>query len=343
MIERYPHNDGDYLRIHRALQRSILNNIDKDPVRRDQRFEDVISTLRRALPTVNIIGRSDASQFSVFARYLPQVFSVHAVLVDSQPPIKSRLGFVDIVADIAFYCRSQGRGPDALSLLYTAEKLCNDAEPSEKTRENETRKLLKLQADILSLIAGILKPQGKEGRDRALEYIDRIIAIRKQELEGIPRKQWTELQGTNVTRALIDRALTLCYADRIDEAAPMYIEGMEYYKSVGNELRLNHLRIQWLWILSSRQKRQETRKEAAEALGFILRTLGDENPLTQQSRGRVARALFTIGDVAESLEMHKQVFSWRLGKHGHQDDGTLGSQYGLAVCYQHTGALDKAE
>ncbi|KAI0406996.1 hypothetical protein F4802DRAFT_555256 [Xylaria palmicola] len=158
LIERYLHDNDDALRIHRALQRSILNDLDQDPARRDQRFEEIVSILRRALPTINIIGRSDATQFSVFAKYLPQAFSVHAVLVDSQPPIKSSLEFVDVVADIGFYCRTQDESV-ALPLLYTAEGICNDVDAS-KIGENETRNLLKLKADILSLIAVILKPRG---------------------------------------------------------------------------------------------------------------------------------------------------------------------------------------
>ncbi|KAJ8116525.1 hypothetical protein ONZ43_g4421 [Nemania bipapillata] len=297
LIERHLYNNDDSLRTHRALQRSILNNFDQDPARRDRRFENVVSILRRALPTANIIARSDATQFSTFARYLPQVFSVHAVLVDSQPPIKCSLEFVEVAADMGFYCRSQGETV-ALPFLYTAERICNDAEAS-KVGEDETRNLLKLKADILSLIAIIVKPR--------------------------------------------DKALTLCYADQLDEAVPMYEEGIEYYKSVGNELRLNHLRVLRLWILSSRQKKEETRKEAAESLNFMIRTLGEDNPLTQQSRSRVAGALFTIGDVGEALKMHEQVFEWRLGKYGHRFDETFGSQYCLAVCYQHVGELAKAE
>ncbi|KAJ8132647.1 hypothetical protein O1611_g977 [Lasiodiplodia mahajangana] len=341
LIERSLYDNIDSLRIHRELQRFILQNLNQNRARRDQRFEDIVSMLRRALPTANIIGRSDATQFSTFVRYLPQVFSVHAVLVGSQPPIKCSLEFVEVVADIGFYYRSQD-GTVALPLLYTAERVCNDTEAS-KVSEDETRNLLKLKADILSLISVIVKPRGKDGRAKALVYIDRIIAIRKEELKGIPREKWTELQGTNVFRALIDKALTLCYADRIDEAVPMYEEGMEYFKSVGNELRLNHIRVQRLWILSSRQKKEETRKEAAESFDYMIRTLGEENPLTQQSRSRVATALFTIGDVREALRMHKQVFEWRLGKHGNRHWETFASQYCLAVCYQHVGELEKAE
>ncbi|KAI0101705.1 hypothetical protein GGR51DRAFT_563166 [Nemania sp. FL0031] len=340
LIERYLYNNGDSLRIHRALQRSILNDLDRDLARRDLRFETIVSILRRALPTVNIIGRSDASQFPTFARYLPQVLSVHAVLVDSHPPIKGSLEFVEVVADIGFYCRTRDETV-ALPLLYTAERICKDAEAS-KVSEDETRNPLRLEADILSLISVIVKPRGKEGRDKAMVYIDRIIAIHKEELKDIPREKWTELQGTNFFRALMDKALTLCYADQIDEAAPMYKEGMEYYKSVGNEVRLNHLRVQQLWVLSSRQKKEETQKEAAESLDFMIRTLGEENPLTQQSRSRAAGALFTIGDVEKALKMHEQVFGWRLGKYGNRHDETFGSQYCLAVCYQHVGELEKA-
>lgn len=340
LVDRYLSPSGDCLKTHQAIQRSILQNLDKDPVKRDQTFGQVVSILRKALPTVNIIGRSDESQSPVFAKYLPQVLFLHTNFKQSHQ-IKANLKFVELIADVGFYCRTQDE-TTALPALYTAEGICGEVDDS-KLDETESRYLLKLKADILSLIAIIVKPRGKEGQAKALEYIDRIIQLREEELKDVPQEQWTELQGTNMHRAVVDKALTLCYADRVEEAAPLFERAEEYYKSVGNEVRLYHVRVMYLWVLATRQNRTETRKAAHAALSFMVEKLGDDNPLTQQSRARIGGVFFTIGDVEQAAENLETVFKWRLVKYGHLHDESLGAQYTLAVCRQHLGDFKKAE
>ncbi|KAI1130879.1 hypothetical protein F5Y10DRAFT_262820 [Nemania abortiva] len=341
LIERCLQDKSDSFRLLGDLQRCILDDMDSDPGRRDQVFEEVVSILRHALPTVNIIDRSDATQFPIFAKYLPHVFQVNKTLKDSHPPIKPGLLFVDVIADVGFYCHTQDSS-DALPLLYTGENICNDIE-SLTMVDKERRDLVKLRADVLSAIAVIVKPRGKKGREKAMGYIDRVIALREEELRGIPQKERTGQQGTNYIRALADRAFTLCCEDRVDEAMSLYNKAIDYYSSVENETRIHHIRIQQLWYHSTKQDKETTRRVADESLKFMIQNLGDENPLTQQSRYRVAGALFTIGDVDKALPMHKQAFDWRLAKYGKLSYETLGTQYCLAVCYQHTGELGQAE
>ncbi|KAH7142794.1 hypothetical protein B0J13DRAFT_526243 [Dactylonectria estremocensis] len=203
-------------------------------------------------------------------------------LVQPEPRIKSNLKLVDIVADVAFYCSTQDETA-ALPARYTAEKICTEFDDS-NLGVDESRHRSKLKADIFSLIAMIVKLRGKEEQAQALQYINRIIEIREEELKDIPPSQWTELQGTNIQRELIDKALTLCYADRVEESAQLYERAEEYYKSVGNDWSLNHIGIMYLWVLATCQKKEEARDTASTALRFMTEKFGDDNPLAQQSR-----------------------------------------------------------
>jgi hypothetical protein len=351
LVERYMSPDGDCLKTHRMLQRSILQRLDRTTDKRQAAFDQVVSILRRSVPTINIIGRSDNSQFPVYAKYLPQLLVLHeSSNLASTDPGTSRvvagLGFIELVADFGFYCRTQDE-TTALPVLRSAEAACaemdKDREWSSSEDEAKRRRFLKLRADILSLISVIVKPRGKAGQAEAFAYLDRIIEIRRAELEGIPREAWTEEQTTNHHRALVDRALTLCYADRVEEAARPMEEAESFYASVGNETRRQHVRMQYTWILATRQDVARAKAYGQEAVDYMTRELGAENPLTQQARSRFGAILFTIGDLEGSKREHEISFKWKFLRYGRYRDETLGSLFCLAVSKQHLGDLAGAE
>ncbi|KAK4043311.1 hypothetical protein C8A01DRAFT_32631 [Parachaetomium inaequale] len=328
LVERYMSPDGDCLKTHRILQQSLLQRLDKTPDHRQAIFGQVVSILRRSTPQVNVVGRSDDSQFAVFAKYLPQLLVLNSNLThSSKPKIRPGLTFVELAADFGFYCRTQDE-PTALPVLRTAEAMCADlaadymhppasaeASPTSAAR----RRYLKLQADVLSLISIIVKPRGKAGQAEAFTYLDRIIEIRRLELEGIPPGQWSEEQATNHHSARVDKALTLCYADRVEEAAPFMEEAEAFYASVGNELpaRANAVRV-------------DLGSEAGWGQG-------------EASRSRLGDILFTIGDVQGAMREHEVAFAWRLSRYGYLHDETLGNLFCLAVCRQHLGDAEGAE
>jgi hypothetical protein len=81
----------------------ILQRLDADLPRRAERFDKVIAIVRRAVLIVNVVGRSDSTQFSRFAKYLPQVASVHRVFKNSEPAIMGTLTFASILDDSCYY------------------------------------------------------------------------------------------------------------------------------------------------------------------------------------------------------------------------------------------------
>jgi hypothetical protein len=81
----------------------ILQRLDADLPRRAERFEKVVAIVRRAVPVFNIVDRSDITQFPRFAKYFPQVFSVHRVFKNSEPAITGTLTFASILDDNSYY------------------------------------------------------------------------------------------------------------------------------------------------------------------------------------------------------------------------------------------------
>lgn len=102
-MTRIVQENSDSLRTHRALQMCILQRLDDDQPRRAERFDTVVAILRRAVPIVNVVDRSDSSQFSRFAKYLLQVASVQRVFKNSEPPITGTLSFASVLDDTCYY------------------------------------------------------------------------------------------------------------------------------------------------------------------------------------------------------------------------------------------------
>ena len=196
---------------------------------------------------------------------------------------------------------------------------------------------------LLTIISMIIHYRGIAGRERALAMIRRVVALREEEMGPIPRADWTDLQAVNYARAHVDLACELCESNRPGDAAPLLTKCIGIYTEMDNKFRLALVYIYELMVLSTAQKRAETRTQAEIALATVETMLGGDNPLGNLARFQVAMAYFTIGDVETAIRLVQAVFQQRLMMLGHANDLTLASQYCLAVCAQNTGQLDVAE
>ncbi len=341
LVERYLLQAGDYLKTHRALQRTILQGLDTDLAKRQKVFDEVVAIARKAFPEANIITRGDTSRYEQSARYMTQVLSIHKTYIESEPPMDKRLQFAKLLSDVGFYGVNNAIQAQAFSLLETAESICTvllDSQPDE---------VLPVLGDVLGPLQVMIQYLGVEGRHKAFEISKRVIEIRQQQKAGIPRDRWTQLDFVNFGRAHNDMAICLSQLNKVEEASPRFDSALDFYKLAGNEetltSRFGHIYSFQLWPLAVAQKVTEARKLADRSLTLIAKAVGVDTPLHLQTKFIVAMTLFTTGFVDEALQLHKEVLEKRLTRQGGGHHLTLGSQYSLAVCYHDTGDLGQAE
>lgn len=134
LVERYNLPSKDYLRTHRALQRTILQRLDADLARRQSVFDEVIMITRKAFPRADIITRGATINYAQSAKYMPQVISVHTNFIQSDPVMKKRIEFADLLGDVGYSGVSNACQGEALQLLQTGESICTallDCRPAE--------------------------------------------------------------------------------------------------------------------------------------------------------------------------------------------------------------------
>lgn len=341
LVERYILPAGDYLRTHRALQRTILQGLDMDLPKRQRVFDEVVAIARKAFPEANIITRGDTSRYEQCARYMTQVISIHETFVQSEPAIEKRLQFAKLLSDVGYYGVNNAIQAEAFGLLETAESICTALL---NFQPDEVRPVL---GDILGPLQVMIQYFGVKGRHKALEISTRVITIREQQKAGIPRDEWTQLDLVNFGRAHNDMGVGLSQLNRAEEASQWFGSALDFYKSAGNEetltSRFGHIYCFQLWPLAVAQKVTEARKLADRSLTLIAKAVGADSPLHLQTKFIVGMTLFTTGFVDEALKLHEEVFEKRLTRQGGSHHLTLGSQYNLAVCHHNAGGFEKAE
>ncbi|KAH7322588.1 pfs domain-containing protein [Stachybotrys elegans] len=328
-------NGIDSLRTHRALQISILQQLDEDLPRRAARFQDVVGMVRKAIPTANVVHRSDEKQFPQFEKYIPQASSVLRVFENSEPAIDGTLEFASILNDCCFYSFVKDNGAAVQSYAATGQKVCVQF-PEDNTAAQV------ILADLLQTLSQILHYLSDAGRREALELAQRVLAMRKKALAGIPEDKWTKLQTINFARAHADLGWELCEADRPSEAEGLYQTCVDIYQRANAEIRLILIQTNQLMVLSTAQKVADTREQARSVVRAIESIADDDNPIVSVVRFQASLALFTVGDVEEALRLGLLVFQQRSAALGKSNNLALASQYCVAVYLQNSGDLEQA-
>lgn len=335
LVHRTVLEGSDSLRTHRALQMSILQDLDQDLPKRSTRFNEVVAIVRRAVPASNVIKRSDSSQFPRFAKYTPQASAVLRVFQNSEPAMPSAPGLVSVLNDVCYYLYTQSDSLLAFDFAETGNKVCSEMPDNPETQT--------FRADFLSIMAMLLYHKGVSGRQRGLQHIRNVVELRKKALEGIPRGEWTELQTVNFARAHADLGYVLCEKNEFDEAGALFQICIDIYTQIKNENRLALILSNKVLTLSTSQNMSETRDKGHLAVSKIESLLDPDNPLIFVIKHQVAQAYFTVGDVREAMDLTLPVFQHRSNRLGRSHHLTLGCQYFLAVLFQNLGDLEKAQ
>ena len=341
LVERYVLPNGDYLRTHRALQRTILQSLDLDLEKRQRVFDEIVDIVSNSFPAANILTRGDTSQYQQSARYLPQVLSIHTNYKHSKPQIKGRLTFARLLSDVGYYGVNNANQAEVLDLMKTGETICQgplDLRPA------EVRPIL---GNILGPMQVLIQYLGVDGRRRALEINKLQIENRRLQLGGVPKDLLTQLDYVNLARAHNDMGVNLCQLNLVDEAKSWFDQALGYYQSAGSEetltSRFGHIYCFLMLPLAVNRRATELRQMASRSMTLVAKAVRIDSPLLLQTRFFVGMTYFTLGFLDEALQLHQEVFQNRLVRLGTGHHLTLASQYNLAVVYQDTGNLDQAE
>ena len=102
----------------------VMHELKRNPVERQCVYESIREIVGQAFPRPNIAARGHETTWRPMSKYLPQVMSLHAVVVASDPKIDGDLEFVAILADASCFYLEPGVHKEAVPLLRTAQIIC---------------------------------------------------------------------------------------------------------------------------------------------------------------------------------------------------------------------------
>jgi len=253
----------------------------------------------------------------------------------------NNFNFVWFLQDAGYYLLNKGIEVDAIPILETA------VEVGTAMVSTDPAKIRPIVADALSSLQLYKQYFGISGRQEAKRLTITELELLDEQMAGVPKDQWTDHDKICFVRALVDLGVTSIQLTQMDEGNAALERALGYYNILQDQApvvaRLALIKCCKLWPSATEQKAGDTRKLATEACELMVRELGKDAPLTQQVKFVAASAMFTIGDVDEALQRHKDVYDTLLRDRGSSAHDTLASQYNLAVCYQNVGQLEQAE
>ncbi|PMD52524.1 pfs domain-containing protein [Hyaloscypha bicolor E] len=341
LIERDETPIGLSLRTHRALQRSILHKLDRDIDTRQLVFTEVVKIVRNPFPRLDPAKRGDPSKWAIYEKYLPQVISLEEAFAQSNPKISDNLEFTTILRDAGSYLMNNGYQPDAVSLLETAVATCNSLLETEPLAAGNVLDGCLSNLQVYNQFMGIA------GRRNALKLTARELELRSAQVDGLPRDQYTETDVIKFGRVFVDKGCAHSQMELLEEAGELFDKALEWYEQAGGEkalpARTAQLYACQLWVVAPTQNKTKAQELTQRSLKLASDSVGLENPLTLAAMFSAAMAAFTIGGIAEALQLHKKVHEARIHLRGPAHHDSLASQYQVAVCYQNSNDLESAE
>ena len=99
LVERDVHNDEGRLRIHRALQRNILHNLNSNVDERQVIFREALKLVRTAFPWQDLAKRGGSGQWPTSQKYRSQVMNLSTTYTQMEPKLMADMDFSTLLRD----------------------------------------------------------------------------------------------------------------------------------------------------------------------------------------------------------------------------------------------------
>ncbi|KAF2685927.1 pfs domain-containing protein [Lentithecium fluviatile CBS 122367] len=341
LVERDNSNGVICLRTHRAFKRHILHGLDTNIPKRTAVFNTVVEIVRRVFPVPSIAKRGDSSVWQLCDKYIAQIVSLNDVFVQSSSGIKGNAQYAALMRDAGFYLMNNGEQVDAISILESAESVCNDL----ISQGNEEVKIIK--ADAIGTLGIYSNYMGIPGREKSRRLALEAIELRGSMLGDVLEKDWTQLDHVNRGRSYVDMCISSAMLNCLDDARKYIDLAVHHYHKAGGAqglpARTGYATAFQALLSTNTENSGELLKKADYALEMVIGVVGRENFMAHSTKQLVAMLNFRCGAIENSLRLHQEILEPRIRLKGRANSDTLTSQYYVAVCNQHVGNLEVAE
>ncbi|KAI0111256.1 P-loop containing nucleoside triphosphate hydrolase protein [Nemania sp. FL0031] len=331
------------LSIHRVLKKYILQQIDDEGNDKlNLVFQHAVSMVHRKFPHADDLQTPNSAASLECEQCLPHILSLLTIYRDWSPKVKATFDFATLLADTATnYMWERGLTADAVDILETGERVCNDLSHMEEIRP--------VYADICAIAGSVHETIGLSGRATALQECEKGLSLRQETVKTLQeRGQDITVQGVlQLANAWNDVGVVkLSYGDF--EAALTYLMESQRLK----RLHKAETDIPWhygelyknLAIVKLHQgDTAGAEEDARRSCELCCSGRTEKDASTQKARSILGIVLMNIGKTDEAFKLLKGVYEVRKEILGETNLHTRNSLYLVAELHRRKGELCEAE
>ena len=300
-----------------------------------------VEIVRRVFPVPSVAKRGDSSIWELSDRFIAQVVSLNDVFVQSSSGIRGNIQYAALMRDAGYYLMNNGEQIDAISILESAEVVCNDL----IALNIEEAQIVK--ADAIGTLGIYSNYMGIEGRHKSRRLALEAIDLRGQKLANMAEDDWTQLDHINRGRSYVDLCLSSAMLNYMEDARKSVALAVHHYYKAGGEeglpARTGYATALQTLLSETTDDSSELLVKADHALEVVIGAVGESNFMAQSVKQLLAMLCFRCGAIERSLRLHQEILEQRVVAKGKANSDTLASRYFIAVCCQHIGDLELAE
>ncbi|KAF2972232.1 hypothetical protein GQX73_g1280 [Xylaria multiplex] len=334
---------GMKLSIHRVLKKHILQKIDDEGgAELSLVFKRAAAMVRCKFPKADELQTPNSTAWVECEQCLPHILSLLAIYRDWSPKVKPTFDFATLLADTATnYMWERGLTIDAIDILETGERVCNDLQQMEEIGG--------VYADICAIAGSVHETIGLSGRATALRVCEKGLKLRQEKIKIL------EEQGQTVTVHMI-----LQLANAWNDVGVVKLSYGEFEAALACLLESQRLKqlhkaendIPWhygelyknLAIVKLYQgDTVGAENDARRSCELCCSGRSERDASTQKARSILGIALMNVGKTDEAFELLKGVYRVRKEILGETNLHTRNSLYLVAELHRVKGEMDKAE
>ena len=329
--------DGEeVLSIHRSLQEKILQDLDKDPKKREEVFFQAFGLVRKRFPLPSPIQVPTPEKWPACREYLPHVLNIQKIVIDTLPSIAPSVKVAQLLSDGGINLWERGMTNEGLRLLRSAEAVLKKIDSHEG----------QLEANIHIIIALLLQDYGLSNVAESKERIWKALQVRKDHVRLTKPELRTRNQDILLHNAWSDYGCVLLQYNNYQEAEPIFRQCLTKYREWGTEAEIPYEYYKYnhhtAFCRLYHKDFATAIALAEEGLRCITLATG-QSSATNKTKFDLACILLQSGDLQRSLDLHREVLESRLKQHGKFSFLTLQSHYALGALYAYSGELAEAE
>ena len=322
--------------IHRSLQAKILQELNRDPPKRQRVYTQAFHLIRTRFPLPSPIQIPEPFKWPTCRRYLPHVLSLRKIYTGHILEIPPSLELAQLFSDGGIDLWERGMTNEGLDLLKSAEEMLDKLDCGEDL----------LRANIHVIISLLIQDSGLAQLAECKSRISSALEIRKKHHDTTPPELYTKNDEILLYNAWSDYGCVLLQYNDFLAAEPIFAACFKKYNSWDPPETIPYEYSKYYHHMAfclMYQKRFSEAIELAEQGLYWVTVATGYSAAYNRWKFDLACIVLQSGDLKRALSLHEEILESRTEQHGSSAYLTLQSWYAVGAVQAYLDDLVNAE